>query len=237
MRLPDKERALVIIPAGAIEQHGHHLPVGTDAMLGRLWLSHALPRLPENAPVFVAPPLTYGKSNEHEGFAGTLSLSVHTFRRQLLALAAELMAAGFRRIAVLNTHGGNSPAIVATLREIQAAPGARAGMLAGYYKPRQSAQESAYGFHAGEWETSLMLAGAPELVHMDRAVCEYPALLDRPGVLRPVASAAVAAWKTSDLSRSGVMGDATIATADKGRLWLDEASAALAARIMALLAA
>ncbi|MFA6961703.1 MAG: creatininase family protein [Opitutaceae bacterium] len=234
--IPDKEQALVIIPTGAIEQHGHHLPLGTDAILGRLWLAHTLPRLAVDAPVFVAPPITYGKSNEHLGFAGTLTISARTLRRQLLALAADLKSLGFRQLAILNTHGGNSATVVATLREIQAMLGLRAGMFSGHYRPVQTPQESAFGFHAGEWETSLMLAGAPELVHMDRAVCEYPAHLDVPGGLRPEGGAAVFAWKTSDISQSGVMGDATIATAEKGVRWLDEASAALARKIESLLA-
>lgn len=234
--LPDKARALVILPTGAIEQHGHHLPLGTDAMLGRLWLTRALPRLAADAPVFVAPPIVFGKSNEHLGFAGTVSISARTLRRQLLAQVAHLQALGFRQFAVLNTHGGNTPVVVATLREIQATPGVRAGMLSGYYQPVQEPQEAAFGFHAGEWETSLMLAGAPEWVRMDRAVCEYPAQLDAPGGLRPEGGAAVFAWKTADISKSGVMGDATRATAEKGARWLDEASAALARKITALLA-
>lgn len=234
--LPDKARALVILPTGAIEQHGHHLPVGTDTLLGRLWLEHTLPKLPANAPVYVAPALAYGKSNEHLGFAGTLTISARTLRRQLLAQAAHLKTLGFRQLAVLNTHGGNSAILVATLREIQATLGLRAGMLSGYYRPQLSPQEAAFGFHAGEWETSLLLAGAPALVHMDRAVCEYPARVDAPGTLRPEASAAVFAWKTSDISRSGVMGDATQATAEKGARWLDEASTALARKIETLLA-
>ena len=234
--IPNKARALVIIPTGAIEQHGHHLPLGTDAMLNRLWLSRALPRFPADTPVFVAPPITYGKSNEHLGFAGTITVSARTLRRQLLALATELKAMGFRQIAVFNTHGGNSATLVPTLREIQTTLGLRAGMLGGYQRVSQTPQEAAFGFHAGEWETSLMLAGAPELVRMDRAVCEYPAQIDEPGVLRPVGAPAVFAWKTSDLSKSGVMGDPTLATAEKGARWLDESSAVLAEKIVSLLA-
>ena len=234
--LPNKERALVILPTGAIEQHGHHLPLGTDAMLGRLWLTHALPQIAADAPVFVAPPLVYGKSNEHLGFAGTVSISARTLRRQLLAYAAHLQSLGFRQLAVLNTHGGNTPIVVATLREIQVTLGLRAGMLSGYYLQAQEPQEAAFGFHAGEWETSLMLAGAPDWVRMDRAVCEYPAQVDAPGGLRPEGGAAVFAWATTDISKSGVMGDATRATAEKGARWLAEASAALARKLTALLA-
>ena len=235
-RLPAKERALVIIPAGSIEQHGHHLPLGTDAMLGDLRLERMLPRLPADAPVYVAPAITYGKSNEHLGFAGTITLPARVLQRQLLALAADLKALGFRQIAVLNSHGGNSAVIVATLREIQTGLGLRAGMLGGYHRPDQSPQEAAYGFHAGEWETSLMLASAPGLVRMDRAVCEYPASIEAAGGLRLDGGDAAYAWKTSDVSKSGVIGDATLATAEKGARWLDESSAALAGKVLGLLA-
>jgi len=233
--LPFKENALVIIPTGAIEQHGHHLPLGTDAMLGQLLLAHALPKLSETAPVYVTPPITYGKSIEHAEFAGTVTITARTLRQQLTALATQLKALGFRQIAILNTHGGNSTVLVSTVRELQMSLDLRIGILSGYYKPEQTPQEAAFGFHAGEWETSLMLAGAPELVKMDRAVCEYPARLDDPGLLRPEAAPAVFAWKTGDISKSGVMGNATLATEEKGRRWLDEASTALAGKIQSLI--
>ena len=235
-QIPNKARALVIIPTGAIEQHGHHLPLGTDAMLGQLWLARALPKLPVDAPVYVAPSITYGKSIEHADFAGTVTISAQTLRSQLIALATQLKALGFRQLAVLNTHGGNSAVVVTTIRELQTSLDLRIGVLSGYYKPAQAPQEAAFGFHAGEWETSLMLSAAPELVRMDRAVCEYPAYLADPGSLRPEAAPATFAWKTSDLSKSGVMGDATLATEEKGRRWLDEASTALAQKILSLLA-
>lgn len=233
--LPNKDRALVLIPTGAIEQHGHHLPVGVDAILGQAWLENILPRLPADAPVFVAPPLTYGKSNEHHAFPGTLSVSVTTFRRMLLAIAAQLKALGFRQLAILNTHGGNSAIVVSTLREIQTSLGLRAGLLGWPYKPDLPAQEAAFGFHGGELETSLMLAVADELVTMSKAVCEFPAQLSDPGELRPEDAPAVISWSTEDISHSGVMGDATAATHEKGNRWLDAQSAALARRIEELL--
>ncbi len=229
--LPHKDSALVILPTGAIEQHGHHLPVGVDAILGQAWLHHTLPLLPADLPVYVAPPITYGKSNEHTAFPGTISLSARTLRRLVLAIVAQLRALGFRRLALLNTHGGNSAVLVYTLREIQDGIHFQAGLLGGYYRPDQDAQEAAYGFHAGEWETSLMLACAPSLVQMDRAVCEYPARLTDPGELHPEGSAAAVSWLTQDISVSGVMGDATRATPEKGVRWMTEACLALTMRI------
>jgi len=233
--LPHKERALVIIPTGAIEQHGHHLPVGVDAILGQAWLEAIFRRLKPDAPVYVAPPLTYGKSNEHTRFAGTITLSAGTLRRLLLAVATQLKAVGFHQLAVLNTHGGNSAVVVYTLREIQATLRLRAGLLGWPYKPEQTPQEAANGFHAGEWETSLMLAAADELVDMTKAVCEYPARITDPGELRPESAPATFSWAMEDVSLSGVLGDATIATAEKGLRWLDAESAALACRIEKLL--
>jgi creatinine amidohydrolase len=225
----------VIVPTGAIEQHGHHLPVGVDAVLGQAWLANALPKLPAGTRVAIAPPITYGKSNEHTGFPGTVSVSAKTLRRLLLAIAAQLQGLGFRHLAVLNTHGGNSAVLVYTLREIQTTLGLRAGMLNFPFKPDLSAQEAEYGFHGGEWETSLMLGCAPELVHMEKAVCEYPALIDDPGELRPENAPAIFSWISSDVSRTGVMGDATRATRAKGLHWLDAGSTALAGRIVELL--
>lgn len=229
--LPDKENAFVILPTGAIEQHGHHLPVGVDAIIGQAWLNAALPKLPPSVNVWVAPPITFGKSNEHVGFPGTITLSAKSLRRLVLASARQLHLLGFRNLGVLNTHGGNSAVLVYTIREIQSTLGMRAGIIGSNYPAPLSPQEREYGFHAGEWETSLMLASTENLVRMDRAVCEFPARLDDPGELRPENAPAIFSWISSDVSRSGAMGDATRASVDKGRLWMEEASSALAKRI------
>ncbi|HEX2101522.1 MAG TPA: creatininase family protein, partial [Candidatus Synoicihabitans sp.] len=229
--LPEKERAFVIIPTGAIEQHGPHLPVGVDSILGQAWLDHALPRLPPELPVWVAPPITFGKSNEHVGFPGTIHVSAKTLRRLLLSLARQLHDLGFRQIGLLNTHGGNSAVLVYTLREIQTTLGLRAGLIGHPFRPELSAQEAEYGFHAGQWETALMLAAATATVRMDRAVAEFPARIEDPGQLRPENAPATYSWISRDISRSGVMGDATRATREEGERWLDQASAALAQRI------
>ncbi|HUJ43961.1 MAG TPA: creatininase family protein [Opitutaceae bacterium] len=232
--LPVDQRRLAVVPTGAIEQHGSHLPVGTDAILGQALLSAALARLPPDPGVLVAPPVTYGKSVEHQGFPGTISLSTRTLRRLGLAIAGQLRDLGFTRLAFLNTHGGNSLVLAALAREIGEHFGIEATLLRHGYEPDVSPQEAAWGIHAGEWETSLMLAAAPELVRMDRAACEYPARLDDPGELRPEHAAATFAWMTRDLSHSGVMGDATRATGEKGKRWLSGAAGALADKIRRL---
>lgn len=230
--LPGKSTGVIIIPTGAIEQHGPHLPVGVDAILGQAWLAAALPHLPRSAPVYVGPAITYGHSVEHAGFPGTVTISARLLPRLLHSVARQVHALGFRTLAVLNTHGGNSAVLLPALREIQTATGLNAGFLQRTWKPPLDAQEAAWGFHAGQWETALMLAVAPHLVRLDRAVCEYPARHDDPGQLRPEDAAATLAWNTSDVSLSGVMGDATAANARDGAAWFAAAARALAAQIL-----
>jgi creatinine amidohydrolase len=223
--------AVALLPTGAIEQHGPHLPVGVDAFLGEVWTSALLPRLPKGTPLWIAPAITYGNSNEHRGFPGTLSVSAQSLRHVILSQARQLQAWGFRRLAILNTHGGNSAVLTYVLREVQTTLGLRTALLSVPASADLPAQERAYGFHGGTWETSLMLAAAPQLVRFDRAVCEYPSRIDDPGLLRPEKAAATFAWLTSDVSRSGVMGDATAARAELGHAWIDRGAATLAAQL------
>jgi creatinine amidohydrolase len=229
--LPDKAWAPVILATGAIEQHGPHMPVAVDALMGQAWLSLALSRLPAGASCYVAPPVTVGKSNEHTGFPGTLMISRDTLRSQILAVARQVHAWGFRSIAVINTHGGNVPVVVPTLREIRAQFGMRAAILPSAPVPGLSAQEAAFGIHAGEVETSWILAAAGMRVDMAKAVREYPARLDEPGEVRPVAAPALQAWASRDVSASGIMGDAPAASAQKGERWLQLGADAFAAAI------
>jgi creatinine amidohydrolase len=219
--LPDKAWAPVILATGAIEQHGPHMPVAVDALMGQAWLSLALSRLPEGASCYVAPPITIGKSNEHTGFPGTLMISRDTLRSQILAVARQAKAWGFRSLAVINTHGGNVPVLVPTLREIRTLFGLRAGMLQSRPVPDLSEQEATFGIHAGEVETSWIMAAALQHTDPAKAVCEYPAMLGEPGGVRPVAAPALVAWASRDVSKSGIMGDAASATVEKGERWLE----------------
>ncbi len=232
--MSDRDRALVILPIGAIEQHGPHLPVGVDAYLAEAACAGLTAKLPTETPVWFGPSFCLGKSNEHLDYPGTLSLSARTLRRLLLAQIEALYALGFRQFALLNTHGGNSSVLVYTLREIQQRWGVRAGMLKIPSTPELSPQEATWGFHAGEWETSVMLALAPGLVRMERAISHYPASLDDPGELRPENAPAIYSWMTRDIAPDGVMGDATVATAEKGRRWFAAALDELAAQVVAL---
>lgn len=232
--LPGKSSAVVIVPTASIEQHGPHLPVGVDSILGQAWLAAAVPHLPASAGVYIGPAITYGKSNEHAGFPGTVTISARTLHRLVKAIARQLAALGFRTLAILNTHGGNSAVLVSTLREIQTSVGIQAGMLSFGWKPPLAPQEATYGFHAGRFETALMLAIAPGLVKIEHAVSEFPAQLESAGQVGPVDAPVTYGWLSADISRTGVMGDATAATAADGRAWLDAGGRALAGQIVKL---
>jgi creatinine amidohydrolase len=229
--LPDKAAAPVILAVGAIEQHGPHLPVAVDALIGQVLISLVAGRLPDDCPCYVAPPITIGKSNEHIGFPGTLSISKGTLRELLLAIARQISAWGFRHVAVLNTHGGNVAVLIPTLREFEAKFGLRPRLLKPPPVPDLSAREAAFGIHAGEVETSWVLAAAPALVKMECAGRAFFADVSEHGHIRPVAAPVTRAWATRDLSASGILGDATAATAENGWRWLDAAANALAEQI------
>jgi creatinine amidohydrolase len=232
--LPDKAWAPVILVCGAIEQHGPHLPVAVDSFLGQVWLDRSLPLLPADASAYVAPPITIGKSNEHVGFPGTLFISKDTLRAHLFAVAKQVQAWGFRSLAILHTHGGNFAVTGYTLREITAAYGLRCGVIAPKVDIPLPEIEQIYGYHANTAETALLLAEAPQYVDAAAAVCDYAGTVESAGKLRAERAPATKAWISSDLSRTGIMGDATAGTAELGRHWVEKSAPAIAEAIAAI---
>lgn len=215
--------SVLVQQVAATEQHGPHLPVYTDVLIGQAVLAAALERLPASAPIYALPPLAYGKSNEHRGFPGTVFLSADLLYRILLEVASSVSAWGIRRLVLLNTHGGNGPVVDMAARDIREATGMvtfaiQSGALG--HGGELSKTEEEFGLHAGHAETSIMMAAYPDLVQPVPSIVQYP----KPraaGIAEPRFRAsrggAQFAWLTRDISESGIVGDPTGASAEKGR--------------------
>ena len=232
-----RESTLLVLPTAAIEQHGHHLPLATDTLINNLLLGKALAQLSAGLHIYALPPVCYGKSNEHIGFPGTLSVSAQTFMAMVRDLGASIAASGFKKVVLYNTHGGNTSLVDVLARDLRAEFGLRTFSLFG--SPGAafegvSQQERTYGFHAGEIETAFLLHAAPELVHPEEYTSNYIARIDEPELLKPEGSSANFAWLTRDIAPSGVMGDPTPATAEHGEQWSDEAAARIAEILIAM---
>lgn len=219
--LPDKANTLIIQPIGAIEQHGPHLPLGVDAIIAAAVVGRALYQLEPAVPAYALPPLCYGKSNEHWGFPGTITLSAQTLMSVLREVAESLYSSGFRKLLLINAHGGQPQILEIVARDLRVCHlDYEIFPLFIWRAPHRAAEwvskeEYALGIHAGDLETSLMLALLPEQVDMTKAVCEWPPPF-RSGSLLSLEGQLPVAWTMKDLSRSGVLGDATAATVEKG---------------------
>ena len=230
-------QTLLVLPTAAIEQHGHHLPLATDTLINNLLLGKALERIAPEVPIYALPPVCYGKSNEHIGFPGTLSVSAQTFLAVVRDLGASIAAAGFIKVVLYNTHGGNTSLVDICARDLRADFGLRTFTLfgsAGATFPDVNPQERTYGFHAGEIETAFLMHGTSELVQRGEFTSNYIARIEDLDLLKPEGSSANFAWLTKDISPTGVLGDPSGATPEKGARWVAEASQRVADALLAM---
>jgi creatinine amidohydrolase len=227
--MPDKANVVLIQPVGSIEQHGPHLPIVVDSAIGTAVLGKALEKLPPNVPAYALPPLYYGKSNEHWHFPGTITLSAQTLLAVLLEVAESIYRSGFRKLVFLNSHGGQPQVIDIAARDLhQKHEDFLLFPLFTWRVPHNGSQllsekEREYGIHAGDAETSLMLSILEDYVRMEAANTEYPQDLPQDSLLSMEGKLPFA-WVTRDLTQSGVLGDPTVATKEKGDQLLESVS-------------
>jgi mycofactocin precursor peptide peptidase len=202
--------ALVALPVGSTEQHGPHLPISTDTEVA-VALADRLAA--QRSDVVVAPPLAYGSSGEHAGFAGTISIGRAALELTLVEWGRSATDT-FSRLVLVNGHGGNIEAVAAAARLLRAES---RQVLA--WDPRWEGDA-----HAGRVETALMLALRPDLVRAAHAEAGNVAPL---GQLLP----ALRAGGTRAVSPNGVLGDPTGATAEEGEALLERLSADLVAAV------
>ena len=237
--MPGKADVVILQPVAAIEQHGPHLPLAVDSAIVMGVLGHALARLPAGVPCYCLPPICYGKSNEHIRFPGTVTVSASTLAALLGEVADSVHRMGFRKLAFVNSHGGQPQVVQVAARDARERhPDFDLFPLFVWNVPNASAEllapkELETGIHAGTAETALMMALLPDQVRLDKRVCEYPPMLPA-GSMLSIEGALPYAWLTEDLSRSGVIGDATAATLAMGEHLLDSLADGWAALIAEL---
>ena len=212
-------RRTVVVPFGSTEQHGRHLPLGTDAVLG-----DELGRgLAERLDAFLAPTVRLGCSAHHLSFAGTISLREETFQQIVVDVVASLSRHGFRRIVLLPTHGGNFKPLAQVYAELKPVENVRVLAftdLEGFVEVAFESSRSAgvapaqSGAHSGEWETSAMLALRPEQVKMDQAAEGFVGELSE--ILAKVFDG------IQNLDENGVLGDPRPAAAAAGKKHLED---------------
>jgi creatinine amidohydrolase len=227
----DGERTIAVLPLGASEQHGPHLPLSTDRDLVDAVVRRSLPLLNGPFSVLVLPTLAICKSNEHRAFPGTLTLSAETLLRVLLEIADGVARTGIRRLVMFNGHGGNVALMEVAARDMRERYGLLTASCSWYQlcgaEHELEPREQAHGIHAGQNETSAMLAVHPELVQMAKARDFRSAteewteryrligLGSRPG--RP-------GWLMGDLNPDGAAGNAAAATPELGERLLANAA-------------
>lgn len=233
----DKSDAVVVQPIGAVEQHGPHLPLITDAMHAEVITAAAVEILPDDANVWVLPTLHYGKSTEHLGRAGTIAMSATTLMAVCMDLGESLAASGFRKLVFVNGHGGQPGLLDVVARDIRHQTGLEVFPVMPMRfptPPEVDRSHDDFDIHGGYGETSIMMAIAPELVHHERAFADGQAAKAEFAKYRHLTLEGVlpTAWLTDDISASGTVGDPTNASADVGKAILASAAEQLAESLM-----
>jgi len=234
----DAQRTVAVLPLGATEQHGPHLPLDVDTAIAQGIVAAALPRVPAGVPVLVLPAQAIGYSPEHAAFEGTLTLPYETVLANWIAIGEGVARAGVKKLLLFNAHGGQSSLMDIAARELRGR-----GLivyrcdwwnlpLGDEVRQLFSADEHRFGVHGGEIETSLMLALAPQAVDMSKAQEFASTSRDRADRFPVMGQSAKLGWHMHDYNPSGAAGNAKAATAEKGHALLDATSLALATLLL-----
>lgn len=225
-------RWIAVLPLAATEQHGPHLPVGTDVMIAQAYLARVRELLPTGVPATFLPLQPVGISTEHVGYPGTLTLPTEIALKTWMALGESVARAGVKKLVMVTSHGGNSAAMTLVAQDLRAqhrllavtTGWSRFGVPEGLF----SAEELRHGIHGGAVETSIMLAQYKQHVRRDEIADFRPNSIAMEKKYRWLSAHRPApfAWQAQDLHSSGAAGDATMASAEKGQRLLEHGARA-----------
>ncbi len=228
----DAARWIAVLPLAATEQHGPHLPLRTDVLIGEAYLARVRELLPGNVPATFLPIEEIGISTEHTDYPGTLTLSADVALRTWMAIGERVARAGIKKLVMVSSHGGNSAAMTIVAQDLRAQYGllavttawSRFGAPDGLF----STEELRHGIHGGAVETSIMLARYPHEVRGNAIRNFEPSSIAMEKKYRWLSThrPAPLAWQAQDLHPSGAAGDATQASAEKGERLLDHGARA-----------
>ena len=222
---------VAVLPIGAVEQHGPHLPLSVDYALVDTVVERTLRQVVDQTTVLVLPTLHVTKSNEHKNHPGTLALSAETLLAVMRDIGSSVARTPVQRLVLFNGHGGNTALLQVAARELRidhnlivtVCGWSGFAETGGMFDPVEYARD----LHAGDSETSAMLAARPDLVDMsaapapDSVIPDWQASQEFIGL---TGQAATPAWMIDDLASSGIVGDARKADAERGAQLLDSAA-------------
>lgn len=231
------EEVVAVLPVAAIEQHGPHLPLSVDTTLVEGIVAAALPQLPEDLPVLFLPTQQVGRSMEHIRFPGTLTLTAETIIRLWTEIGESVARAGVRKLVLFNSHGGQVSVMDIVARDLRSRSDLLVFSVSWFNLPLGeeveglfAQEESRFGIHAGDVETSMMLALRPQTVDMEQARHFRSTSQERAARFEILGNgrSAKLGWQMQDYNAMGAAGDATRASADKGRAVVEAAGRQLA---------
>lgn len=232
MEAVDKEETIVLIPLGALEQHGNQAPLGTDSLIAKAmtgYLKEALEKEDPDFPMLIFPVIPVGLSTEHKNFCGSITFKPDTYYHMLYDICESLAHHGFKKIALLICHGGNAPVAQILSRELRSSLGLSVFLLSSgafdHPDVRATVSEgNIWDFHGGEMETSMVMAIDPSLVKLSTSEAGIPKAFVNNHTLMPYGAVSIGwvseDWVTEDDRPIGIGGDPSGASAEKGRIIL-----------------
>jgi len=212
--------SILLLPVGAVEQHGPHLPLSVDHVIAHETATALVDECGDRLDVWQLPTISISKSNEHAWSPGTLYLSAETLMAMLRDIGRSISATGAERLVLLNGHGGNTTHLETALRELRLEFGLKTFLMHPMIPPahggHSAEHEMGMGIHGGLDETSVFMHLRPNEVHLDKAGRRVPEVLDQNDHVKFGGSVSFG-WLSNDFNPDGYIGDPTGATAEHGR--------------------